>query len=146
MANPPRPKIKPKILNRPTADTKFYVDYEWWKESDMDLKSYLYQRLPVGDITAVDNNSEEVDLIDPTSGEVRRVDGFEYFLQSFFKQLPDDFISKTSLVDAVFCVLLANGNRPMTIRELAGEVDRKPSVLLNTLSRGKIYQGIRPIF
>jgi hypothetical protein len=142
----PRPQIKPRILNRPTADTKFYVDFDWWKESEMDLKTYLYQRLPIGDLTSLESDLDEVDLVDPETGEVRRVDGFEYSLQTFFSQLPDDFISRTSVVDAVFCVLLANGNRPLTIRELAKEVDRAPDVLLKTLAGSQIYQGIRPIF
>ena len=146
MSDFPRPQIKPRILNRPTADTKFYVDFDWWKESEMDLKTYLYQRLPIGDLTSLESDLDEVDLVDPETGEVRRVDGFEYSLQTFFSQLPDDFISRTSLVDAVFCVLLANGNRPMTIRELAKEVDRAPDVLLKTLAGSQIYQGIRPIF
>jgi hypothetical protein len=142
----PRPQIKPRILNRPTADTKFYVDFDWWKESEMDLKTYLYQRLPIGDLSSLESDLDEVDLVDPETGEVRRVDGFEYSLQTFFSQLPDDFISRTSVVDAVFCVLLANGNRPLTIRELAKEVDRAPDVLLKTLAGSQIYQGIRPIF
>jgi hypothetical protein len=142
----PRPQIKPRILNRPTADTKFYVDFDWWKESEMDLKTYLYQRLPIGDLSSLESDLDEVDLVDPETGEVRRVDGFEYSLQTFFSQLPDDFISRTSVVDAVFCVLLANGNRPLTIRELAKEVDRAPDILLKTLAGSQIYQGIRPIF
>ena len=146
MSDFPRPQIKPRILNRPTADTKFYVDFDWWKESEMDLKTYLYQRLPIGDLTSLETDLGEVDLVDPETGEVRRVDGFEYSLQTFFSKLPDDFISRTSVVDAVFCVLLANGNRPMTIRELAKEVDRSPNVLLKTLAGSQIYQGIRPIF
>lgn len=146
MSDFPRPQIKPRILNRPTADTKFYVDFDWWKESEMDLKTYLYQRLPIGDLSSLESDLDEVDLVDPETGEVRRVDGFEYSLQTFFSQLPDDFISRTSVVDAVFCVLLANGNRPLTIRELAKEVDRAPDVLLKTLAGSQIYQGIRPIF
>lgn len=146
MSDFPRPKIKPRILNRPTADTKFYVDFDWWKESEMDLKTYLYQRLPISDLSSLETNTGEVDLVDPETGEVRRVDGFEYSLQTFFSQLPDDFVSRTSVVDAVFCVLLANGNRPMTIRELAKAVNRPPNVLLKTLAGSQIYQGIRPIF
>jgi hypothetical protein len=141
-----RTQKKPRNQKRPTADTKYNVDFDWWKESEMDLKTYLYQRLPIGDLSSLESDLDEVDLVDPETGEVRRVDGFEYSLQTFFSQLPDDFISRTSVVDAVFCVLLANGNRPLTIRELAKEVDRAPDVLLKTLAGSQIYQGIRPIF
>ena len=48
------------------------------------------------------------------TGEVRRVDGFQYLVQAYFRQLPDDFVRNASLVDAAFCVLLSNANQPMT--------------------------------
>jgi hypothetical protein len=145
LSNIPRPKLPARKLKRPTADTKFYVGFDWWKESGMDLKTYLYQRLPNNDISNLEIDAEEVDMVDPETGEVRQVDGFEYMLQFYFSQLPDDFASQTSLVDAVFCILLANGNRPMSIRELAERVGRLPEVLLRTLAGNKVYQGIRPI-
>ena len=145
MSNIPRPKLSARKLTRPTADTKFYVDFDWWKESGMDLKTYLYQRLPAEDISDLEIDVDQVDMVDPETGEVRQVDGFEYMLQFYFSQLPDDFASQTSLVDAVFCILLANGNRPMTIRELAERVERSPNVLLRTLAGNQVYQGIRPV-
>ncbi len=141
----PRPKLTARKLARPTADTKFFVDFDWWKESGMDLKTYLYQRLPAEDIGNLETDVEQVDMVDLETGEVRQVDGFEYMLQFYFSQLPDDFASQTSLVDAVFCILLANGNRPMTINELSERVKRAPEVLLRTLAGSKVYQGIRPV-
>lgn len=144
LSNIPRPKFTGHKLAKPTADTRFYVDFEWWKESGMDLKTYLYQRLPAQDLSNLETNVEQVDMVDPDTGEVRQVDGFEYMLQFYFSQLPDDFATQTSLVDAVFCILLANGNRPMSIRELAERVGRPAEVLLRTLAGNQVYQGIRP--
>ena len=145
MSNIPRPKLSVRKLVKPTADTKFYVDFDWWKESGMDLKTYLYQRLPTESLSNLEIDVDQVDMVDSETGEVRQADGFEYMLQFYFNQLPDDFASQMSLVDAVFCILLANGNRPMTIRELAERVGRSPNILLRTLAGNQVYQGIRPI-
>jgi hypothetical protein len=142
----PRPKLKPSALKRTSADTRFFVDYEWWEKSNLDLKTYLRTRLSFDDSTSLDVDVDEVDLVDPYTGEVRRVDGFQYALQSYFSELPADFTSRTSLVDAVFCVLLANANQPMSAREIAERIHRPTEVVLRTVGGPTIYQGIRPIF
>jgi len=121
------------------------VDYSWWDDSNLDLKTYLFTRLDIGDDVELDANAEEIDIVDPSTGEVRRVDGFQYMIQSYFNQLPDDFMARTSLVDAAFCVLLANANQPMTGRELADRLQRPIDVVIRTLGGPRIYQGIRPL-
>jgi hypothetical protein len=120
------------------------VDYGWWEKANLDIKTYLYTRLPMENIN-LDPEMDEIDLIDPQTGEVRRVDGFQYVVQTYFRQLPEDFTTRTSLVDAVFCVLLANANQPMTVRDIAEQVHRPPEVVLKTLSGPRVYQGIRPL-
>lgn len=142
----PRPKISVAQLKRPTLDTKFHIDFGWWEESDLDLRTFLFSRLEIGDESSLDLGVEFVDLVDPETAEVRQVDGFQFALQTYFSQLPADFASQSSLVDAVFYVLLANANRPMTARELAERVERDPDLVLRTLSGTRIYQGIKPIF
>jgi hypothetical protein len=144
MSNKPRPKMNMSVFNRATPDSKFYVDYAWWNDSDLDLKTYLYSRLGIEDDQA-ETDIEFVDLIHPQTGEVSRVDGFQYVVQAYFNQLPDDFLSRTSLVDAVFCTLLANANQPMTAEEIAKRVNRPTDVVLKTIGGPKIYQGIRPV-
>lgn len=145
MSSNPRPQFKSHALKRITADTRFYVDYSWWDESNLDLKTYLYTRLDIGEDVQLDTSAEEIDLVDASTGEVRRVDGFQYMIQSYFNQLPDDFMARTSLVDAAFCVLLANANQPMTGRELAERLQRPIDVVIRTLGGPRIYQGIRPL-
>lgn len=133
------------MLKRPTAETKFIIDYDWWEKSDLDLKTYLLTRLPIDDEVPTEIDTNEVDLIDPETGEVHRVDGFQYIVQTYFSQLPEDFTTRTSLVDAVFCVLLANANIPMTAQEIADKVHRSVGTILKTVGGPKIYQGIRPL-
>ena len=144
MSNP-RPKLKAILRARSTPDTKFYVDYDWWEKSDLDIKTYLYTRLSITDEATMDMERELVDLVDSQTGQVRQVDGFQYIVQTYFSQLPKDFMLHTSMVDAIFCVLLANANEPITARELARQVKKPIDVVLKTLSGPRVYQGIRPI-
>ncbi|MFN2221207.1 MAG: hypothetical protein ACK2UH_01530, partial [Candidatus Promineifilaceae bacterium] len=83
----PRPKLSAAHLMRPTLDTKFHIDYDWWDQSDLDLKTYLYSRLEISDDSSLEMGVENVDLVDPDTGEVRQVDGFQYALQTYFAQL-----------------------------------------------------------
>ena len=145
MSGRPRPKLKPSMKKRVTTKTRFYIDYEWWEQSDLDLRTYLFTRLKIGDNVEQETEIDEVDLVDLETGEVRRVDGFQYMVQEYFKQMPEDFVQRTSLVDGVFCVLLANANRPMSVTEIAEKVSRSPETVLRTISGPRVYQGIRPV-
>jgi len=141
----PHPAVRPPAIKRPTAETRFFIDYDWWERSNLDLKTYLYSRLDIGDDLELEGEDEKVDLIDPATGEVRQVDGFQYVLQTYFSQLPDDFAAQTSMVDAVFYVLLANGNQPMTAEAIAERLQKPVETVLRTLAGPTVYQGIRPI-
>jgi hypothetical protein len=141
----PRPAVRPPALKRPTAETRFFIDYDWWERSNLDLKTYLYSRLNIGEDLQLEEEGTKVDLIDAATGEVRQVDGFQYVLQTYFSQLPDDFAAHTSMVDAVFYVLLANGNQPMTAQAIAERLQRPAETVLRTLAGPQVYQGIRPI-
>ena len=145
MSSNPRPKLKSSSLKRVNADTRFYVDYEWWNESNIDLKTYLFTRLGIGQDADSDSEIDEVDMVDPSTGEVRRVDGFQYMIQSYFAELPEDFFTQTSFVDAVFCVLLANANQPLSANEIAERVEKPVDMVIRTLGGSTIYQGIKPI-
>ena len=144
MATTPRPKIGAPLIDHLTPESRLHIDFDWWEKSDLDLKTYLYTRLDLGDSLPAEVE-DRVDLVDPATAEVQQVDGFQYIVQTYFNQLPADFALRSSLVDAVFCVLLANANRPMTIEEIAGRVQRAPEVLIQTFSGTKVYQGIRRV-
>lgn len=146
MSSNPRPKISLKKIKRATENTQFFIDFDWWEESNLDLKTYLMTRLSLEDDVSLDSEFDKVDLIDAQTGEVRQVDGFQYIIQAYFHQLPDDFLTNASLVDAAFCVLLANANKPMTGQEIAARIERPAEVVVRTLGGPKVYQGIRPVF
>ncbi len=145
MTKRPRPTVRPPAIKRPTAETRFFIDYDWWERSNLDLKTYILTRLSGGEDLQLDTGDEQVDLIDPETGEVRRVDSFQYVLQIHFSRQPEDFAARTSMVDAVFSVLLANANEPMTAQEIAEKLQRPTETVLRTLAGPQVYQGIRPI-
>lgn len=145
MASNPRPKVKLKSPKRTTPDTRFYIDFGWWDRSNLDLKTYLLTRFAMGDEGSLEAEFDQVDLVDSNTGEVHQVDGFQYLIQAYFHRLPQDFVTHASLVDAAFCVILANANQPMSAAEIATRIGRLPEVVVRTLGGTTIYQGIRPI-
>ncbi|MBP8002055.1 MAG: hypothetical protein KA314_10460 [Chloroflexi bacterium] len=145
MSNP-RPKFATPKLNIVTPETKFYIDYNWWETTELDLKGFVLSRLQLQNENLTASDMEEVDLVNPQTGEVQRVDGFQFMMQVYFSELTDEFIARSSLVDAVFCILLANANQPMTGLEIAAKVRRDPQIIVKTFGSSQVYHGIRPLF
>ena len=84
----PRPKISKLQLKRPDLETMFHIDFEWWEESNLDLKTYLLSRLDVGDELSLDLEVDYVDLVDLETGEVRKVDGFQLRFKPISRSCP----------------------------------------------------------
>jgi hypothetical protein len=131
---------------KPTPDTKFHIDYSWWEREDRQLRSYLISHLLPDQRNQFETNTETnvVDWIDPDTAEVRRVDALQQALTHAAKD-PQYISEHTTLVDAVFRIFLANGNKPLTPRELGERINRSPAVILKTLGGPQVYKGIRPI-
>ena len=146
MSSYPRPTIKSAHLRRVTPETRFYIDYSWWDEGHLDLRTYLLARLSLGNEGSAELPAERIDLVDAKTGEVRQVDAFQYLVQNYFSRHGNDLATQGSIVDSVFSVLLANGNQPMTIGEIAERVQRPTDLLVKTFGGHQIYHGIRPLF
>lgn len=144
MAIPP----KPNTFIKPTLDTRFHIDYDWWERSPgEDLRIYLLSHLQSEQRSRLaqsgDGDHQVVDYIDPESGEVFQANALELALRLAAQE--EHFINlETSLVDSVFRVLLRNGNTPVSSRELETQTGRPASTILKMLSGGQIYKGIRP--
>ncbi|TVR19937.1 MAG: hypothetical protein EA396_11670 [Anaerolineaceae bacterium] len=136
---------KPSALIKPTLNTKFHIDYDWWERSRDDLRLYLISHLPPEQREHLSQMSEqrEIDYIDPDTGEVSRLDELQLAIQ-LAAQDPDFINPQTSLVDSVFRVFLKNKNVPMTPKQLAEATERPADTILKTLSGRQIYKGIRP--
>lgn len=131
---------------RPTLETKFHIDREYWERADRDLQVYLRSHLceEHKDAFADIESDALVDHVDPVTAEVTRVIGIQHILITHCSQQPDYLTQKTTLVNAVFRVFLANGNQPLTPVELGEKLDRQPNTILKTLSGARVYKGIRP--
>lgn len=132
---------------KPTLDTPWHIDYKWWEKEGRDLRVYLRSHLCPEHQAIFQShlNLQEMDWVDPDTGEVRRVDGFQHTLRTHCSQQPDYITSYTPLVDAIFRIFLANGNTPLSARELADRLGRNPESILQTLAGARIYKGLRPV-
>lgn len=133
-------------LVKPTLDTPFHIDFNWWKQSDRDWRVYLrslmceeHQRT-----FATWQDDSMLDWIDPHTAEVKVVDGLQHTLMSHCALAPSFLSEKTSLVESVFRLFLINGNKPMSSHELSEKLGRPAMTILKTLAGLRVYRGLRP--
>lgn len=134
-------------LIKPKLTSPFQIDFDWWKKNDRDWRVYLRSFLCVDHQRMFEemDNDEIIDWVDPTTAEVKQVDGLQHTLISHCAK-QDGFIgSNMALVDAVFRVFLSNGNKPLTPQELGEILNRPPTTILRTFSGFRVYKGIRPV-
>ena len=63
-----------------------------------------------------------IDWVDPETAEVRQLDGLQNTLINHCAQQPGFLDEHTALVDAIFRLLLVNGNTPISVEELAARL------------------------
>ena len=134
-------------LIKPTINTPFHIDFDWWKSHDHNWRVYLYSFLCQKHQEAFENQEDQswIDWIDPQTAEVTRVDGLQHVLMTHCTRQPGFLDDNTTLVNAVFRVLLSNGNKATTPSELGQLIGKNPEMILRTLSGSRVYQGIRPV-
>ncbi|RPI33734.1 MAG: hypothetical protein EHM70_05110 [Chloroflexota bacterium] len=134
-------------LVKPTLQTRYHIDFDWWSQRDSDWRVYLQNLLCEEHRKAFSDfhDSGTVDWVDPETAEVQKVDGLQHILISHCAKQPGFITDRTALVDAVFRVFLANGNDPMSPLELAERLNRQPVIILKTLSGTQVYRGLRPL-
>ena len=141
------PEVKRHSLVKPTLQTRYHIDFDWWGKNDRDWRVYLRNILcPMHQQAFADSMTDElVDWVDPDTAEVQRVDGLQNVLITHCAKEPSFYNEHATLVDSVFRLFLANGNTPMTPIELSERLGRQPENILNTLSGMRVYKGIRPV-
>ena len=132
---------------RPSLETKFHIDYDWWTANGKDIRVAVRGQLCSDCQTRFPDhrNTEAVDWVDPETAEVMSADALMQCLRSECAGKPG-FISKTNpLVTNVFRIFLLNGNQPLTPKELNEQIAwQAPDSILRTLVAGTIYMGLRP--
>ena len=134
---------------KPGLNTPFHIDYSWWERESRELRVYLLSHLCAEHRAQFEfiEDTETIDWVDPETAEVQKVDGLQHVLRTHCAHQPGYLEEHTSLVDAIFRVLLANGNTPLTPVELAERIGRKGQgiTILKTLSGARVYKGLRPV-
>ncbi len=133
------------FLIKPTVETKFYIDYDWWETSNDDLNIYLMTHLSQEErekLDSIDQNAV-IDYIHPETGEVFQLDALGLAIQESAKQ--EEFITAhIGLIDSVFRAFLVNDNHPLNARELSEITGRNATTILKTIGGMRVYRGIRP--
>lgn len=132
-------------LIKPSVETKFCIDYDWWKTSRDDLNVYLLTHLSQQQRANLeDRDLQKVfDYVHPETGEVFQLDALGLAIQESAKR--NDFITEhIGLIDSVFRAFLVNDNQPLNAQELAAITGREAATILKTIGGIRIYRGIRP--
>jgi hypothetical protein len=133
--------------HRPTVDTKFHIDYDWWQTSGRNFRLYLLEQLcdECKQRFATHRETETVDWVNPETGEVIAADALMQCLKSMCAEKPDFIDPRVPLTAAVFRIFLINNNTPLSPQELHDIITWKlPDTILSTLSGRTTYLGIRP--
>jgi len=120
-------------LIRPTVDTPYHIDFDWWKEHDNNW--HVFQNQDEGVL---------IDWVDPVTAEIRQVDGIQTTLMNHCVKEPGFLTANTAMIDAIFRVFLSNGNHPMSPLELSDKIGKSADTILKTISGFQVYKGIRP--
>jgi len=133
-------------LVKPSINTPFHVDFEWWQKSERDWHVYLRTLLCPEHQEAFANVEEgqTIDWVDPVTAEVKPVEGVQNTLMTHCVKQPGSLTAQTALVEAVFRLFLTNGNMPMSSKDLGDKLNRPPETILRTLVGARVYKGIRP--
>ena len=133
-------------LVKPSLQTPYHIDFDWWQQNDRDWQVYLRSYLSPEDQLIFSEISEEakVDIVDPETGEVSQVDALQHVLIARYSNRGDFISRNTSLTEAIFRLFLINGNIPLSVGEIAEKIGRSPNTVLQMLSGSRVYKGLRP--
>ncbi len=134
-------------LLKPTVKTPFHIDFDWWRENDNNWHVAMESLLcpEHREIFANLSDGQMIDWVDPETAEVHPMDGVQNVLIDHCARQVEFLTEHTALVDAVFRILLANGNSPMSAEELGARLNRPADVILRTIAGPRVYKGLRPL-
>jgi hypothetical protein len=132
---------------KPTLDTKFRIDFDWWQQQNRKLRVHLSSRLcPECRSKYAETPARDIDWVDPYTGEVKPIDSLWEVIRTCCSQHSDYITPQTPLVFAVFLTFIANDNTPLTPVELRDTLGNRPAAtILRTLSSHEVFYGLRPV-
>ncbi len=124
-------------LARPTVDTPFQINLDWWGRHQQDFLSALRESAcpECRQQFATDDTLTEVDFIDPDTAEVRRLNSLWACLVETCSRQPDFLAPELPMATALFRTLLTTGNAPLPPAEMQRMISRSnPQTILLVLS------------
>jgi len=134
-------------LIKPTLDTPFHIDFDWWKTHDQNWRVYLYSCLCLEHQEKYSGLQEVplIDKVDPITAEVTMVDGLEYILLNHCAKQKEFLSEHGTIVNSVFRIFLSNGNSPLSVSQLSSITGKPAETILKTFMGFEVYKGIRPL-
>ena len=134
-------------LGKPTLNTPFHIDFDWWQKNERDWHVYFRSLLCPEHQELLSNvqEGEMIDWVDPKTAEVKPVDGIQHTIMLHCARRPEFVTGQTAMVEAVFRLFLTNDNQPMSSEKLGELLNRPPLTILRTLSGPRVYKGLRPL-
>ncbi len=135
-------------LVKPTIETKFHIDMDWWERNHRDIRLYMWNALCTDCRHRYKSHkdTEIIDWVDPQTAEVKQVDALWQSLRTCCSHKSSYVTEEHSLATAIFRIFLGNGNTPLSSIELHEKLVYRPAeTILRILSGGKTYNGIRPV-
>jgi len=136
-----------KSLVRPSVDTNFHIDFEWWASRDPSWKLSLSGLLSADEKTKYAHIIDEdkmVDWVDPVTGKVVQVDGLRNIILSEVATQEDFLNPRIAITEGIFRLFLRNGNVPLTPNQMAEVLNKDAKLILRTLQGVRPPKGIRP--
>jgi hypothetical protein len=139
-------ELKKFSLLKPTIQMPFHIDFDWWRANDENWHVALASMLcpEHQEAFATLPEGQMIDWVDPETAEVRQMDGLQHTLIQHCARQPGFLDEHTAVVEAIFRLLLANGNTPMSAEQLGARLNRPAETILKTIAGGRVYKGIRP--
>jgi hypothetical protein len=139
--------MKFKLL-RPTLDTPFHIDWGWFERNQLNAESFVRGQLCYSCHQKFENGLEveEVDHIDPETGEVFRMDNLRESILAHCQLQPDYLAPDVPVAQAILRIFLANNNHPLSALELSQRLRRSDAEsLLRLLTASGVKNGIVPV-
>jgi hypothetical protein len=132
---------------KPTIDTKFHIDFDWWSQEGRNFRIHLLSHLCQECQARYKDyrEAELIDWIDPDTAEVSQVDGLWHSLRICCSYKPEYINEHTPLTTAIFRTFLASGNEPLSSSELAEQLHKPAETILRTIGGFRVYSGIKPV-
>jgi hypothetical protein len=135
------------VWKRPSVETKYHIDYDWWVANGKDVRVAVRGQLckACQDRFPDHRNTEMVDWVDPETAEVIKGDALMQCLRTECATIPDFIGRGNPLVTNLFRIFLLNGNQPLSPLDLEKQLPwAEASTILRTLASGTVYMGLRP--